>query len=92
MGYFATFIMTKLLAGLPIVLLRMRALMQFVFIKICFREKYLTQAELDEAYYPSVHGQVSGLCIFFILNSTVSHLITLTCSSYGMGGSIQISY
>lgn len=30
-----------------------------VFIKTCFREKYMTQAEKDEAYYPEVFSQVS---------------------------------
>jgi len=57
-GYFATFIMTKILAGLPMILLRFPALMRMVFIKICFREKYLTQAELDEAYYPLKYSQL----------------------------------
>ncbi|KAL7549353.1 hypothetical protein ACHAWF_012625 [Thalassiosira exigua] len=45
-------------AGLPIVLLRMRALTRMLFIKLCFREKYLTQKELDEVYYPRVHAQI----------------------------------
>lgn len=57
-GYFATFIMTKMLAGLPMILLRFGPLMRMVFIKACFREKYMTQAEKDEAYFPEVFSQV----------------------------------
>mmetsp|Transcript_1282 Transcript_1282/g.2730 ORF Transcript_1282/g.2730 Transcript_1282/m.2730 type:complete len:1017 (+) Transcript_1282:31-3081(+) len=57
-GYFATFIMTKILAGLPMILLRFGALMRMLFIKICFREKYLTQAEIEEAYYPRKYSQM----------------------------------
>ena len=54
MGYFLTFIMTKILAGLPLILLRGGALMRMIFLKMCFREKYLTQAELDEVYKPQM--------------------------------------
>ena len=50
--------MTKVLAGLPIVLLRAPALIRMVFIKTFFREKYLTQAELDEAHHPRRHAQI----------------------------------
>ncbi|KAL7539932.1 hypothetical protein ACHAXR_009727 [Thalassiosira sp. AJA248-18] len=56
-GYFATFVMTKVFAGLPIILLRAPALSRMLFIKAFFREKFLTQAELDEAHYPRVHSQ-----------------------------------
>ena len=58
-GYFATFIMTKILAGLPLILLRFGPLIWLVFIKLCFREKYMTQAEIDEAYYPQMFSQVN---------------------------------
>ncbi len=61
-GYFATFIMTKILAGLPMILLRFGPLFRMVFIRLCFREKYLTQAEINEVYFPQRHAQVS--CIF----------------------------
>eukprot|EP00581_Thalassiosira_minuscula_P017487 CAMPEP_0183711430 /NCGR_PEP_ID=MMETSP0737-20130205/6933_1 /TAXON_ID=385413 /ORGANISM="Thalassiosira miniscula, Strain CCMP1093" /LENGTH=1006 /DNA_ID=CAMNT_0025939935 /DNA_START=103 /DNA_END=3123 /DNA_ORIENTATION=+ len=57
-GYFATFIMTKILAGLPTILLRFPALLRMLFIKICFREKYLTQAEIDESYYPRKYAHI----------------------------------
>ena len=50
-GYFTTFIMTKILAGLPMILLRTGALLRLIFLKLCFREKCLTQAELDEIYH-----------------------------------------
>mmetsp|Transcript_12989 Transcript_12989/g.30705 ORF Transcript_12989/g.30705 Transcript_12989/m.30705 type:complete len:949 (+) Transcript_12989:219-3065(+) len=51
-GYFVAFVMTKMLCGLPIVLLRLPPLMRTVFKKVVFREKYLTQSELDELQYP----------------------------------------
>ena len=57
-GYFATFIMTKILAGLPMILLRIGPLLRMVFIKLCFREKYLTAAEMQEAYYPEKYSQL----------------------------------
>jgi len=50
--------MTKIFAGLPLTLLRVPALLRMVFIKICFREKYLTQEELDEANYPRKYSQL----------------------------------
>lgn len=58
-GYFATFVMTKLLAGLPMILLRIPPLCRMMFIKLAFRDKFLTQAELDEANFPSKYAQVS---------------------------------
>lgn len=64
-GYFATFIMTKIFAGLPMILLRFGPLMRMVFIKTCFREKYMTQAEKDEAYYPEVFSQVRHMLVVF---------------------------
>lgn len=57
-GYFATFIMTKILAGLPMIMLRFGPLARMIFIKLCFREKYLTEAEIQEAYYPQRFAQV----------------------------------
>jgi hypothetical protein len=85
-GYFATFIMTKILAGLPLILLRSGALVSTIsiiasrshptwnvphphficvlfqiramFIRLCFREKYLTQSELEEARYPDQLYQI----------------------------------
>ena len=57
-GYFATFIMTKILAGLPMILLRIGPLLRMIFIKLCFREKFLTAAEFQEAYYPEKYSQL----------------------------------
>ena len=50
--------MTKILAGLPMILLRFGALARMLFIKVCFREKYLTQAEIEEAHYPQKFAQL----------------------------------
>jgi len=57
-GYFATFIMTKVLVGLPTILLRVFPLIRMTLIKLCFREKYLTETELHEAYYPRKYSQI----------------------------------
>eukprot|EP00986_Skeletonema_menzelii_P004681 scaffold1625_cov144-Skeletonema_menzelii.AAC.10 len=57
-GYFATFVMTKLLVGLPMILMRFGPLLRMVFIKLCFREKYLTEKELHEVYHPEKFAQL----------------------------------
>ena len=58
-GYFATFLMTKIFAGLPLICLRFEPLFRLLFLKLCFREKYLTEAEIDEVYYPQQFSQVN---------------------------------
>jgi hypothetical protein len=57
-GYFATFIMTKILAGLPLILLRGSAIVRTMFIRLCFKEKYLTQSEIEEARHPENLSQI----------------------------------
>jgi len=47
-GYFVALLLTKILAGLPLVMLRFGALGRILFLKIFFKTKYLTQSELDE--------------------------------------------
>jgi len=49
-GYFISLLLTKLMAGLPIVLLRGGALFRFQFLRWTFSEDKLTQRELDEVY------------------------------------------
>jgi len=49
-GYFISLLLTKILAGLPIVLLRLGALSRLAFLRTCFSEKSLTQRELDEVH------------------------------------------
>lgn len=51
-GYFMSLIMTKILAGLPVVLLRFGALLRMGFLRLCFKEAHLTQRELNEVYRP----------------------------------------
>ena len=91
-GYFATFIMTKILAGLPLILLRFGPLIWLVFIKLCLREKYMTQAEIDEAYYPQMFSQVNynnyGNCHALLF----SFLTVFSSRSCDLVGSIQIYY
>jgi hypothetical protein len=57
-GYFATFLMTKIFAGLPMICLRFGPLFRLLFLKLCFREKYLTEAEIHEVYYPQEFSQL----------------------------------
>ena len=49
-GFFVSLLMTKTLAGLPIVLLRIPSLLRRIFVMVFFRQKFLTQREIDEVY------------------------------------------
>ena len=49
-GYFISLLLTKTLAGLPMVLLRMGALSRMIFLRSCFNKTRLTQRELNEVY------------------------------------------
>lgn len=51
-GYFVMFVLTKLLAGLPFILLRVGALFSLLVDKICCTQRFMTQRELDEASKP----------------------------------------
>ncbi len=49
-GYFISLIITKILAGLPLVLLRLGALLRLSFLKCFFKTSTLTARELSEVY------------------------------------------
>ena len=49
-GYFISLIVTKILAGLPLVLLRIGPLFRLGFLRACFSKESLTQRELAELY------------------------------------------
>ena len=49
-GYFVTLLMTKTLAGLPMVLLRFGALSRRTFVKLCFKQDLLTHSELGKVF------------------------------------------
>lgn len=49
-GYFMSLLITKILAGLPMVILRSGALSRMVLLRSCFSRAKLTQRELDEVY------------------------------------------
>jgi len=49
-GYFLSLLITKILAGLPMVILRGGALSRMFLLRTCFNRKKLTQRELDEVY------------------------------------------
>ena len=66
-GYFISLIVTKTLAGLPIVLLRLGALFRMAFLRICFSEKMLTQRELNEVYRPQEVRRQRCQAVHFLL-------------------------
>jgi hypothetical protein len=49
-GYFISLIITKILAGLPMVFLRFGALSRFLLLRLITRRNYLTQHELNSIY------------------------------------------
>jgi hypothetical protein len=49
-GFFVSLLMTKTMAGLPMIMLRIPSLMKRIFVMVFFRQKYLTQREIDEVY------------------------------------------
>eukprot|EP00557_Chaetoceros_sp_GSL56_P003961 CAMPEP_0176502360 /NCGR_PEP_ID=MMETSP0200_2-20121128/14707_1 /TAXON_ID=947934 /ORGANISM="Chaetoceros sp., Strain GSL56" /LENGTH=1124 /DNA_ID=CAMNT_0017901417 /DNA_START=137 /DNA_END=3511 /DNA_ORIENTATION=+ len=57
-GYFISLIITKILAGLPMVILRLGALSRYLLLRLITREQFLTQRELDQVYRaePCLYG------------------------------------
>jgi hypothetical protein len=51
-GYFVSLLITKIFAGLPIVVLRVGALSRMVFLKTFFLDDKLSQREIDKVYMP----------------------------------------
>jgi hypothetical protein len=51
-GYFVSLLITKIFAGLPIVVLRVGALSRMVFLKTFFLDDKLSQREIDKIYRP----------------------------------------
>lgn len=51
-GYFVLFVVTKLLAGLPFVLLRVDVLLGNMVAGLFCNRKFMTQREMDEAQKP----------------------------------------
>jgi len=49
-GYFMSLMITKILAGLPMLMLRSGALSRMCLLRMCFSRPKLTQRELDEVY------------------------------------------
>jgi hypothetical protein len=49
-GYFIALLVTKILAGLPMIFLRLGALSRMLFLRTLAKEKKLTQRELDAVY------------------------------------------
>jgi hypothetical protein len=49
-GYFISLLCTKILAGLPVIMLRLGALLRMSFLRCCFKHSLLTKREIDEVY------------------------------------------
>jgi hypothetical protein len=49
-GYFISLLVTKILGGLPMVILRVGALGRYLILRLLHRTRYLTQRELDNVY------------------------------------------
>ena len=86
-GYFISLLITKTLAGLPMVLLRIGALSRMMFLRSCFNKRRLTQRELNEVYrkQPILYGwevslfvQVRRMCLVTIPNT---HICFFTVSN-----------
>ena len=57
-GYFIALIITKILGGLPLVILRLGALSRYLLLRLITRDQFLTQRELDQVYRaePCLYG------------------------------------
>ena len=84
-GYFVLFIMTKLLAVLPLVLLRVLPLLRRCFLKLFCRESFMTQRELDNEYVPTpimLGTEVGSLEFFFFVYATQFIFLTYLLFQY----------
>lgn len=73
-GYFVSFVITKILLGLPSTLMRWGALSRYIWLRIIYSEESMTQRELDIIYreqvirfgreYPNLL-LVSGICFTY---------------------------
>ena len=87
-GYFITLIVTKMLAGLPIIILRPYALCRYLFLRMIQSKKYMTQRELDNVYclepvyygweYPSQMLVVSFSLLLNSSNESQKFIFALT--------------
>lgn len=73
-GYFISLLLTKILAGLPMVLLRMGALSRMMFLRSCFNKRRLTQRELEEVYRKQP--------IFYGWEYPTQFLVIIICFTY----------
>lgn len=64
-GYFMSLLITKILAGLPMVILRSGALSRMFLLRSCFSRAKLTQRELDEVYRKQTVCYVSQFTLPF---------------------------
>ena len=93
-GYFISLLLTKILAGLPLILLRMGALFHMAFLKGCFNKKRLTQRELDEVYRkePIAYGWEVRAFLFFAVDKFIvsCHHLTLSPTLIFSGNLLQL--
>ncbi|KAL7554625.1 hypothetical protein ACHAWF_018127 [Thalassiosira exigua] len=73
-GYFISLLLTKTLAGLPMVLLRAGALSRMMFMRSCFNKRRLTDRELREVYRKQP--------LFFGWEYPTQFLVIIICFTY----------
>jgi hypothetical protein len=83
-GYFVALLVTKILAGLPMVFLRIGALSKMLLRRMLSPAGKLTQRELDEMYRPE-NVQVSSFSStdYTLMNTMVTYTVFRSCSQYG---------
>ncbi len=90
-GYFIALIITKILGGLPLVILRLGALSRYLLLRLITREPFLTQRELDQVYRaePLLYGweyptQLLVIVICFTY-ACISPIILIVGACYFIG-------
>jgi hypothetical protein len=94
-GYFISLLITKTLAGLPMVLLRIGALSRMMFLRSCFNKKRLTQRELNEVYrkQPILYGwEVRFTSFYHPFATGKANTYFLFCSTLTVSNTIPCHY
>jgi len=73
-GYFMSLLITKILAGLPMIILRSGALSRMLLLRSCFSRAKLTQRELDEVYRKQTVCTSTHITYIFFFIYLVVHM------------------
>jgi len=93
-GFFVTLLMTKTIAVLPMVLLRLAPLCRMIFLKLCFKQSLLTQREIDqihrpeELYHCSEYADQLLVIVICFTYACISPIILPAGASYFLGALI----